>query len=448
MARSVEGVGVATVSTRQKIDLPPFFEKLKPGPGLTADQVLADQRRRLHGAMAALVDESGWSKVRVRSLARTAGVSTSTFYKHFANTDECFASTFDTAMAETVRRSSVALRQGADWQEALRAVVATVLEQFAKDPRNARLTLLEVFSAGPRARRQNGHAIAELERLMTRSFQLAAKPAPAPRHLVAGMTAGMLRVARTTTAAGRSAELPGLTDELTRWMLSLPHLEVISLLAGACGSRREGRPFPGDARLTSTLTGDERERLLRAAVRLAAADGFAALTVPRVRTEAGVSRRRFDANYSDLDECFLDGVEAVAEESLALATAWAAEAEDWTGRVCREVLALCAQAARARPLARLAFLEIFGPGRQGLHRRERLVGRAATALRETAPKGQRPAPLAAEASVAAAWHIAQAEVAVGRTRQLPAIAPLLSYVLLAPVVGPESAGAAIRASSG
>jgi AcrR family transcriptional regulator len=439
--------GAMVGETELTVQLGPLFRKLKPGPGLAAEEVLEDQRQRLHGAMAVLVDEGGWGKVRVRSVARTAGVSTSTFYKHFANTDACFASAFDAAMTEILGRSAAAQRRRRDWRGALRAAVAGVTEQLAGDPRAARMTLLEVFSAGPGARRRIGHAVTELERLVAGSFQTASSPVPAPRHLVAGMTAGMMRVARTTIASGRADELPDLADELSGWMLSLPHLEIVSLLRGrgeAGQGRREAKPFPTVVAASSCATADERERLLRATARLAANEGVAALTAPRVRAEAGVSRRRFDAHFAALEECFLDSVETVARDSVGRAGEWAAEADDWTVRVCREVLALCAQAARARPLARLVFLDIFAPGRAGLQRREEMVTRAAVALRETAPEGRRPSPLAAEASVAAAWHIAQAEVAAGRARQLPAIAPLLSYVVLAPMVGPESAASAIR----
>ena len=61
--------------------------------------------------MIALVDSAGWSGVRVRTLARTAGVSTATFYKHFANADECLASTYDAVMATALRHSAAAQRR-------------------------------------------------------------------------------------------------------------------------------------------------------------------------------------------------------------------------------------------------------------------------------------------------------------------------------------------------
>jgi AcrR family transcriptional regulator len=436
------------------VDLQPLFRKLKPGPGLPADQVLADQRRRLHGAMIALVDTTGWSGVRVRSLARTAGVSTSTFYKHFANADDCFASTYDAVMATALKHSAAAQRRQSDWQGSLRAAVETLMEDLANEPRAARLALLDIFSAGPSARKRIGLAVGELERLVSTSFSSAPRSVTAPRHLVAGMTAGMLRVARTTTMAGRGAELPGLAGQLGDWMVALPHPEVLSLLATPVGmatgrSRREPTPFPADDRPNpARATADDRQRLLRAAVKLAAVDGVANLTAPKLRSEAGVSRRRFEASFESVDECFLESVEMLAGDAATSAGTWSASAADWERRTCRFVLALCAQAARNRATARLAFLGIFATGRTGLLKREQMVTRTAAELRRTVPPERCPSAIVAEASVAAVWHIAQSDIAAGRARNLPSVAPLLSYVVLAPIIGPQTAAVAIQAEIG
>ena len=455
MAESGEGSGVAVGSDQGlAVDLQPLFQKLKPGPGLPAEQVLADQRRRLHGAMIALVDGAGWSGVRVRSLARTAGVSTSTFYKHFGNADDCLASTYDAVMATALRHSAAAQRRQSDWRGSLRAAVATLMEDLAGEPRAARLALLDIFGAGPGPRKRIGLAVGELEQLLAASFASAPSTVTAPRHLVAGMAAGMLRVARTTTLAGRADELPGLAAELGDWMLALPNLEVLSLLVTPAGmaasrSRREPRPFPAEIAPTADrAVADDRERLLRAAVKLAMLEGFAKLTAPRLRAEAGVSRRRFEATFESLDECFLEAVETVAGEAAGRAQSWSEGSDEWERRTCRFVLALCAQAARNRAQARLAFLGVFATGREGLLRRERMVGRVAAELRATVPAARRPSPIVAEASVAAVWHIAQSDIAAGRARSLPAVAPLLSYVVLAPIVGAPTATAAIQAEIG
>jgi AcrR family transcriptional regulator len=229
-------------------------------------------------------------------------------------------------------------------------------------------------------------------------------------------------------------------------MVSLPHTENVSLLgpAGRGQGARESRPLPdGRVEVAGSIHGD-RGRLLRATLRLAAAEGFAGLSGPAVRSEAGVSKRRFDVQFADLDSCFLAAIEATAKKATERAVAWSSDDGDWATRTCRTVQALCAQGARDRRGARIAFLEIVGPGRAGLLRREQLITEASEALRATIPAEIRPSALTAEASVAAAWHIAQTDIAAGRARQLPQIAPLLTYVLLAPVVGPASAAAAVR----
>lgn len=435
------------------VDLQPLFEKLKPGPGLPPDRVVADQRRRLHGAMIALVDQSGWSTVRVRSLAGAAGVSTATFYKHFVNTDDCLASTYDAVMDEVVRRASSAQRRESDWKGALRATVATVGEALAADPRATNLALFDIFAGGPDARKRTGSGVGKIEQMLAASFATAPREVTPPRHLVAGMTAGLIHVARTTALTSRADELPRFTEEISDWMLALPDPEVLSLLTapsdGSADPRREAHPFPAESLVGggSVVSGD-RERLLRAAAKLVARDGFANLTAPGLRREAGVSRRRFESFFESLEECFLEAVEATAGDAAARAQAWSAEAEEWERRTCRFVLAVCAQAARSRTAARLAFLGVFAAGRAGLIRRERMLGRVAARLRPTVPSTLRPSPIVTEASVAAAWHIAQSNVAAGRTRGLPEVAPLLSYVVLAPLIGPQTATSAIRAEAG
>jgi AcrR family transcriptional regulator len=435
------------------VDLQPLFEKLKPGPGLPPDQVIADQRRRLHGAMIALVDQSGWSTVRVRSLAKAAGVSTATFYKHFANADDCLASTYDAVMNDVVHRASSAQRRRADWQGTLRATVAAVSDALAADPRATSLALVEIFAGGPDVRKRTGSGRGKVEQLLAASFADAPREVTPPRHLVAGMTAGLIHVARTTALTGRVNELPRFTAEISDWMLALPDPEVLSLLGlwqdAPNDPRREAHPFPAEAQASRNpaVFGD-RERLLRAAAKLVSREGFANLTAPRLRREAGVSRRRFESFFEDLEECFLEAVEKTAGDAAARAQAWSAETKDWERRTCRFVLALCAQAARSRATARLAFLGIFAAGRAGLLWRDLMVAKAAAGLRPTVPSELRPSPISAEASVAAAWHIVQCDVAAGRTTGLPAVAPLLSYVVLAPLVGPRTATSAIRTEVG
>ena len=172
------------------------IRKLKPGPTLPRDVVIADQRRRLQDSIVSVVDERGWRGVRVRPLVKTAGVSTASFYRQFADADECLASACEVTMATAIRDSGAGQRRGADWHASLEAVVTAFLGALAARPQASRVALIDVFSAGPSARRGIPRGFAGLESVLARSFETAPDPPPVPRHLLAGMTAGMLRVAR------------------------------------------------------------------------------------------------------------------------------------------------------------------------------------------------------------------------------------------------------------
>jgi AcrR family transcriptional regulator len=400
--------------------------------------------------MIAVIDRVGWKGVRVRSLAATAGVSTSTFYRHFVDADDCLASTYDEVMLSVIHGAAERQRDASNWRDALCVAVASCLGSLSQDPQAARLALVEIFGAGPNARQRIRGGVGGLEQMLAESFVLAPREVKPPRHLVAGMAAGMLRVARTTSIAGRGGELSAAAGELSEWMMALPDPAVLSLLPLGNGTLEGGARKPGALAASTETTlnrgvGDDRERLIRAVIRLSTAEGVANLTAVRLRAEAGVSRQRFEACFESLDDCLSEAVEIrILGEAARIANRLASTESAWERRVCRYVRGLCIHAAKDQAKAKLALLGVFATGRTGLLRREETLRRTAVNLCATVPVALRPTAMTAEASVAAAWHIAQSDVAAGRTQTLPSVAPLLSYVLLAPIVGPRTAFAAIE----
>ena len=77
-----------------------------------------------------------------------------------------------------------------------------------------------------------------------------------------------------------------------------------------------------------------------------------------------------------------------------------------------------------------------------------MIGQMAVGLLETSPTSHRSSLISAEASVAAVWQIAQLDIAAGRASGLPLVAPLLSYVVLAPMIGAVTALQVIHAELG
>jgi AcrR family transcriptional regulator len=235
--------------------------------------------------------------------------------------------------------------------------------------------------------------------------------------------------------AGRAEELPELTDELTDWMLSVAHEEVATFFVprsrpagGIVGDRL---PLVGVIPTSRESVADASRRAVMAAARLAAAEGPAGLTSAKIRKDAGLSRTEFERHFTGVEDCFLDAVESVATMAASVAESAGAGAISWERRIFKWMSALCALAAGERDLSRLVLLDVMAPGRPGLLRREELIGRAAEAIRDLAPRDRRPSDLAASASVCAIWRIAETEVSARRTTDLPRLAAVFVYMILA-----------------
>ena len=109
---------------------------------------------------------------------------------------------------------------------------------------------------------------------------------------------------------------------------------------------------------------------------------------------------------------------------------------------------LCRHLARDPTFTGLAFLEVFSPGPEAIQWRSEMIVKLATRLRRGAPPAQRPSEFAAEASIGAMWGVIHHFVATGRGTQLPAAAPALSFLALAPALGGAAAVDVIVAETG
>jgi AcrR family transcriptional regulator len=423
----------------------PAYPKLRPGPGRPREQAASHQRARIHAAMIELVSERGYGAVTVRELVRTAGVSPRTFYEHFADKDACFLRTYGLIVRRSTKEVAAAQKGCHDWRERLRLALRAWADGIVREPKAARLGLGEVFAGGAPALEQMRRAEGHYEAMIEQSFAGAPDPLPVPPLVVKGIVAGVHRVARARLLAGRAPELPGVVDELLEWMLcfrSHAAATLAQLEAPAIS------PAPGGATPALHDRGvreGERDRILEATAQIAAAEGYRQLTAPRIRAEAGVSRKRFDEHFEDVQSCFIAALERLTQRALANTVPAGRLARGWPGGLHRAVCSLCAEIGTDPVLARLGFVEVFAPGPDGMRYREGAVAGIAERFRASAPAGQRPSELAAEASIGALWGVMHDHVARGRAHRLPRVAGVLSYLALAPAIGPERAVRAIAA---
>jgi AcrR family transcriptional regulator len=423
------------------------YRKLKPGPGRSPEEVAADQRDRIHAAMVELVAEHGYEAVTVRALARRAGVSQSTLYKHFPSKQDCFLDTYELIVRCGVQRTLAAQRRAYAWRERLGLGIRAFVGELARNPRAAHLALVDCFSAWPNSLERMARTAGLFDALLADGVARAPDGgATLPPHLAKGIVAGIACVVRQRLIVGREQELTDVGEELVGWTLSLLSEEL-----GEFGRLHEPAALtpPPSATSGDVLDGgagiDERSLLVAAAARLATEHGFSELSVPRIRAAAGLSRRSFDAHFDNATDCFLAAIESHTGGTLAHAARAGATHGDWRRGVCRTLATHCGLLASDERLAMLTFVEVFAPGPAGVRCRARMLADVAAGFRASAPEDQRPTAVAAEASLGAIWGLAHQQIAGGQARRMPEIAGTLAFIALAPATGARAAGEAIRA---
>jgi AcrR family transcriptional regulator len=119
--------------------------------GLDRDVVTASQRTRLLEAVGRAVADKGYAGATIDDVVRGAGVSKKTFYEHFQDKEDCFVAAYEAASDELLERVREAQAAGDGWLERSRAGIRAYLRWIAGEPALARVFLIEVAAAGPRA---------------------------------------------------------------------------------------------------------------------------------------------------------------------------------------------------------------------------------------------------------------------------------------------------------
>jgi AcrR family transcriptional regulator len=195
----------------------PKRERWRPPRGrhrLPAEVVARSQRERLLDAAVNVVAEKGYGATTVADLTKEAGVSRTTFYELFEDKEACFLAAYDAAADVLARRISAAFETQEAWPDRVRAGLIVLLESLAGEPQVARLALVDVGSAGPRAQRRYRAALQR----MTPFFDEGRDFAPGGRQLPANTSRMVIGAVTGLVAdeieAGRADRLPDLLPEI------------------------------------------------------------------------------------------------------------------------------------------------------------------------------------------------------------------------------------------
>jgi AcrR family transcriptional regulator len=208
-------------------------------------------------------------------------------------------------------------------------------------------------------------------------------------------------------------------------------------------SRGQWRPPRGRHRLPPEVVArSQRERLLEAAIRVAAAKGYAATTIGDLTKEAGISRTTFYELFEDKEACFLaaydNAVDAIVRQVLA-----AYESEQrWPQRARAGLVALLEALAAEPALARLALVDVGAAG-PAAQRRYRVAVQRLTPLfdegRDFAPDGRGLPANTSRMAIGGVAGLIFDELVAGRAEQLPGLLSDVLFATLVPYIGPTAA---------
>jgi AcrR family transcriptional regulator len=188
----------------------------------------------------------------------------------------------------------------------------------------------------------------------------------------------------------------------------------------------------------------QRERVLEAMLRVAAAKGYEATTVADVLEVAGVSRESFDEMFEDKAACFLEAYDAVFDVLVAhVSSAFeSAAGEPWPERIAAALGALVELLAAEAGIARLSMVEVTAVGDDARARYRAALARFTPFLEEgreySHQAGELPADTARFA-IGGATSMIFDEIRAGRGPELKRILPDLVFAVLMPYLGPEAA---------
>jgi TetR/AcrR family transcriptional regulator len=439
-----------------------MYERLPRGPHrMGRGEVAENQRQRMHGAMVEAVAAHGYGATSVKQVITLAGVSRRAFYEQFDNKQECFLATLELLSRTAGERVANAFRSAdGGIEERMGAALATFAELIASNPKSAHMAVLDAPAAGPAGWQTHTKTLLAFERALSHSFANTPDATALPAPVVRGITGGLYMMVFSRLRQGRSEELPQLTREMLAWTLAFnaPTARHIQALdprgkVTAVAARSVQRPSDASSRSSIGRLGEslqaqrqadgpeaERARLLQSALEMIALEGYGNLSPLRIVDRAGVSIDSFFSLFGDMEGCVLVALAKLADEVRHTLGALDHGSErEWPLAVRRALHSLMRHFAEHPSHAHMIATGAVEMGSPGIDQSLELAAEVARRLTAGAPSSAPAGECVQEGIAGAIWHTVYRYAACHKTDRLQASADYLTYMVLAPSLGPEQA---------
>ncbi len=409
---------------------------------MSREDVARNQRARMYGGMIEAVAERGYARTTVADVIGLAGVSRRAFYEQFANKEACFLATYDIVVAQARKVMLDGWSAERGWANRVHGACRALLDHVAGSPNGPRLVLVDSLGVGPNVRPRMALAATTFERVVAMAFQADPDGEELSPLTVKALVAGIRHVAFTRMYDGHEKELRTLADEVLDWVESYrsPVAKRLNVSGLVVSDAIEPQP-------AAFLAGqDKRTRALSAMVHLTLDERYAEISDPQIAQFAGISTEAFHKQFANKEACFLAVLDEFVAEAMDAVKGAIGQTQDWPQAVHLAVRTLVEYFASHEGLSRLAFVDIFDVGPGMIGRMTRSIEDFTKLLDDLGPEARRGPLLAREAVTGAIWGIVSSYTAHDRVRQLPRLVDQLTFIVLAPYIGPKPAMETIEAA--
>jgi AcrR family transcriptional regulator len=175
------------------------------------DAELQEHHDRAVQAMAREVAARGYAQTTVEDVLRRAGMSRRTFYRLFANREECFLATYDTLKEDLFERLRAASARGGPHLE---GALGALLDHVADRPEVAHVLLTEPAATGASGLERHVEAMTVLQERLSAALALDTEGG---RQVTGAAAVGAVaHVIQRHVWQGDAEHLRGLAPDLAR----------------------------------------------------------------------------------------------------------------------------------------------------------------------------------------------------------------------------------------
>jgi AcrR family transcriptional regulator len=182
---------------------------------LSREFVVRSQRDRLLVAVIEGTAEVGYPALTVTEIAKRAGVSRKTFYQLFTDKEECLLAAYDGILGRFLGDVIAAVQvEGVNWAGQMRLGGEAVLEFAAAHPDDAKVCLVEAWTAGAQAVERYRTALRVLAAFIDAGRGESPFGADVPATMATSVLSGCVVVLSRQMLEGQTDELPALLPSL------------------------------------------------------------------------------------------------------------------------------------------------------------------------------------------------------------------------------------------